>query len=185
MVVLPRRWKGLHSQLVGLMVVGAIFFLTRPHRENALRRTEKDQHKFRQKRTVNKKMPLLLHLDLKGAPPTISYFERFLPFARGLGVDGLLIEYEDTFPFDGRLSVLRSSTFAYTKEEIKRLLELASSLGMEVIPLVQTFGHLEFVLKHADFAYLREQPASDWSLCPLREGSITLLAEMIDQVGLA
>lgn len=33
----------------------------------------------------------LVHLDLKGAPPLLSYYQRFFPFIRNLGATGILI----------------------------------------------------------------------------------------------
>ena len=64
-------------------------------------------------------------------------------------------------------------------EDIQRW---ASDHGMIVIPLVQTFGHLEHVLKLEEFYELREVPAYPQSLCPSRNSSWTLVKEMIDQV---
>lgn len=129
-----------------------------------------------------KTMPLIVHLDLKGSPPTLEYLKKFLPFAQSLGATGLLIEYEDTFPYSGRLSSLRSKVFSYSDDDVRQLVGLAHDLHMIVIPLVQTFGHMEFVLKHDEFVSLREEPSNDWSVCPLREGSIELIGDMIDQV---
>jgi hexosaminidase len=59
------------------------------------------------------------------------------------------------FPFWGRLNV-GSAGNAYSKENIKELVELADDYKFEVIPLVQTFGHLEFFLKMKQFRHLRE-----------------------------
>lgn len=36
----------------------------------------------------------LVHLDLKGAPPKMSYLKRLLPIFKSLGATGLLLEYE-------------------------------------------------------------------------------------------
>lgn len=52
----------------------------------------------------------------------------------------------------------------------------------QVIPLVQTFGHLEFVLKLEEFVHLREVPKYTQVLCPSNNQSIELVQEMIDQV---
>ena len=35
----------------------------------------------------------------------------------------------------------------YSLEEVEDFVKFCESLNMEVIPLVQTFGHLEYVLK--------------------------------------
>uniref|UniRef100_A0A8B9R584 Hexosaminidase D n=1 Tax=Anas platyrhynchos TaxID=8839 RepID=A0A8B9R584_ANAPL len=54
----------------------------------------------------------LVHLDLKGAAPKVSYLEQLFPLLSRLGANGVLIEYEDMFPFKGELEVLRSP-YAY------------------------------------------------------------------------
>lgn len=44
----------------------------------------------------------LLHLDLKGAPPKVDFLEKFIPWIATKthnSVKGLLIEYENQFPF--------------------------------------------------------------------------------------
>jgi hexosaminidase len=50
------------------------------------------------------------------------------------------------------------------------------------VPLVQTFGHLEFALKHDELANIREIESHMDSLCPLKEESFTFITRMIDQV---
>nr|XP_054366601.1 hexosaminidase D isoform X4 [Mirounga angustirostris] len=84
----------------------------------------------------------LVHLDLKGAPPKVSYLSEVFPLFHALGANGLLLEYEDMFPYEGRLRLLRAK-HAYSPPEIKEILHLATLNELEVIPLVQTFGHME------------------------------------------
>uniref|UniRef100_G1SGD5 Hexosaminidase D n=1 Tax=Oryctolagus cuniculus TaxID=9986 RepID=G1SGD5_RABIT len=103
------------------------------------------------------------------------------PLFRELGANGLLVEYEDTFPYEGRLRLLRA-THAYSPSEVKEILHLARLSELEVIPLVQTFGHMEFVLKHATFAHLREVPPFPNTLNPHEPESLALVGAMIDQV---
>lgn len=97
----------------------------------------------------------IVHLDLKGAPPKISYLTELLPFLRRLGATGLLMEYEDMFPYYGNFSIVRNGD-AYKREELKFILKLAEENNLKVIPLVQTFGHMEWVLKHKNFDHIRE-----------------------------
>lgn len=98
-----------------------------------------------------------VHLDLKGAAPKISYYEYLFPLLAKSGVSGVVIEYEDTFPFYGSLSNL-SALNAYTRSDIEMLNLIADKNRLEIIPLVQTFGHLEYVLKLEEFKELREVP---------------------------
>uniref|UniRef100_A0A8B9FT46 Hexosaminidase D n=1 Tax=Amazona collaria TaxID=241587 RepID=A0A8B9FT46_9PSIT len=58
----------------------------------------------------------LVHLDLKGAAPRVSYLEQVFPLLSLLGANGVLIEYEDMFPFKGELEVLKSP-YAYRRRE--------------------------------------------------------------------
>lgn len=60
----------------------------------------------------------LVHLDLKGAPPKLSFLKQLLPVLRALGATGLLIEYEDMFPYSGTLQPLAAHN-AYKEAELK------------------------------------------------------------------
>ncbi len=95
----------------------------------------------------------IIHLDLKGAPPSVRYFMELFPLLRSLNVTGLLIEYEDMFPYSQKFTHAANT---YSKKDIQLLLKTAKQNELSVIPLVQTFGHLEFVLKVKKFSHLRE-----------------------------
>ncbi|XP_069563587.1 hexosaminidase D [Brachyistius frenatus] len=125
----------------------------------------------------------LVHLDLKGAPPRVEYLNRLMELFSQLGVDGLLVEYEDMFPYEGELKLLQATAQpAYSREEVLSVQELARSKGMEVIPLVQTFGHMEFVLKHRPMWPLRELSHCVGTLNPHKEDGVKLVMEMLRQV---
>ncbi|KTF86786.1 hypothetical protein cypCar_00011833 [Cyprinus carpio] len=124
-----------------------------------------------------------VHLDLKGAPPRIGYLIELIQLFADLGANGLLIEYEDMFPYEGELKVLQSTTQPpYRREEIVSIQDAASSRGLEIIPLVQTFGHLEFVLKHEVFRDLREVDYCLGTLNPHHDAGVRLVQEMLQQV---
>lgn len=59
----------------------------------------------------------LVHFDLKGAPPKIDYLQQLIPLIVQLGGTGLLIEYEDMFPYDGVLKSI-AATNHYTRAEV-------------------------------------------------------------------
>lgn len=123
----------------------------------------------------------LVHLDLKGAPPKVTYFEKIFPLMKKWGATGLLIEYEDMFPYWGDITDI-ASEFAYSKECIASILQLAEDNGLSVIPLVQSIGHFEFVLKLEKFRSLREVPNYPMALCPSNSDSLLAVCMMIDQV---
>uniref|UniRef100_T1E6B1 beta-N-acetylhexosaminidase n=1 Tax=Crotalus horridus TaxID=35024 RepID=T1E6B1_CROHD len=123
----------------------------------------------------------LVHLDLKGAAPKVSYLEQIFPLFSKMGANGVLIEYEDMFPFKGELEILRSS-YAYSEEDIAKIQELAGLNKLEIIPLVQTFGHVEFILKHDKYRHLREVERFPNSFNPHLPETLALLKALLTQV---
>ncbi|NXE29754.1 HEXDC Hexosaminidase, partial [Ardeotis kori] len=123
----------------------------------------------------------LVHLDLKGAAPRVSYLEQVFPLLSQLGANGILIEYEDMFPFKGELEVLKSP-YAYSEEDVEQIQQLAELHKLEVVPLVQTFGHAEFVLKHEKYQHLREVERFPNSFNPHVPDTLTLVKSILSQV---
>mgnify|MGYP001039033096 FL=1 len=115
-----------------------------------------------------------VHLDLKGAAPIVSYYEKLFPFLKRLGATGLLIEYEDMFPYTGRLEVIKHG-LAYSKDDIEKILNLARTNNLKVMPLLQVYGHLEYVLKLKEFMHLREDNRYPQVITPCLEESYQLL----------
>lgn len=98
----------------------------------------------------------IVHLDLKGAPPKISYYEDFFRLISSMGATGLLIEYEDMFPYEGPILGNIAAYNAYTLDEVQIIKDTAKKHNLKIIPLIQTFGHMEFLLKLKKFINVRE-----------------------------
>lgn len=124
----------------------------------------------------------LVHFDLKGAPPKISFLKQLFHVITSAGANGVILEYEDMFPYNGESLESIALPYAYGAHEIHDLLQVALDNNLTVIPLVQTIGHMEFVLKHKKFAHLREITRYPNTLCPSRPESISLVFEMISQI---
>lgn len=124
----------------------------------------------------------LVHLDLKGAPPKASYLIALMPVLKKLGATGLLVEYEDIFPFVGEPLHALASPRAYTRQELRAVLDAASDHGLTVVPMVNTFDRLEYVLKHPQFAKYRESSTSPGSLCPSNPAGVKLMTDILDQI---
>ena len=102
----------------------------------------------------------LVHLDLKGAPPSEDFLLRsWLPWVAARGASGILVEYEDRLLLSEESDLLAAAApGAWSPERIARLVHMADSLGLRTIPLVQTLGHAEHLLKHPHLSHLRELP---------------------------
>ena len=70
-----------------------------------------------------------------------------------------------TFCVAGRLEA-GGSVEHYSVQQVDDILATCHRLALEVIPLVQTFGHLEFLLKLQRFSDLRDLPSQPCCLCP-------------------
>lgn len=61
-------------------------------------------------------------------------------------------------------------------------MKLCANNNLSVIPLVQTFGHMEFALKLAEYINLREAIDSPQSICPSKAESFKLIEQMLEQI---
>ena len=127
-----------------------------------------------------KAMERLVHLDFKGAVPSMKYLKEVLPLFETLGATGLLVEYEDMFPFSGALEPLKAAN-AFTLNQLDEFLRMAKKYNLKVMPLIQTFGHMEFVLKSA-FPELRESSYTPQVIDMTNNGSYQVISAMIQQV---
>ncbi|CAJ0591048.1 unnamed protein product [Cylicocyclus nassatus] len=123
----------------------------------------------------------IVHLDLKGAPPRPSYFKQLLTTIADVGADGVLIEWEDMFPYEGALGAIKNGN-AYSYNEALDILQHAASLGLSVIPLVQTIGHLEWILKTKEFADFRENASYPMVACIGDDNVLELILDSLNQV---
>ncbi|CAD5214842.1 unnamed protein product [Bursaphelenchus okinawaensis] len=123
----------------------------------------------------------LVHLDLKGGAYRPEFYPKLFDLFLKAEFTGILLEWEEMFPFTGKLQSAVNGD-AYTLDEVKGILNEAKKRNLEVIPLVQTFGHLEWLLKLKEFVHFREDPKYANVICFGREESFDLIKDMIDQV---
>lgn len=100
-----------------------------------------------------------------------------------LKTNALLIEYEDKFPFKrspGRHFV--HPRHALTITEFDALQQAAYENFIEIIPLQQSFGHLEFILGREEYRNLRETIHSTGELCPLKEEAFEIVTSLISEI---
>jgi hypothetical protein len=97
-----------------------------------------------------------VHLDLKYLMPSQQSLLAWVDDLADSGVNTLLLEYEDAFPYKTYPFLKRAEGF--TPENLTAFLSAARTRNITIIPLVQTLSHLEFALAHQELAHLREAP---------------------------
>jgi len=106
------------------------------------------------------------HLDLRVQVMKLEALKEFANELASFGINTLIMEWEATFPFETH--PLIPNRYAYTKAEIEDFVSHCRSLGIDVVPLQQCLGHLEYVLQHARYAEQREDQKDVSQICPLK-----------------
>jgi hexosaminidase len=107
------------------------------------------------------------HLDLRIQVMTIPELKNFASQLHSYGINTLIMEWEATYPFEKH--PLIPNRYAYTKEEIISFIKYCNGLGIDVIPLQQSFGHVEYILRNYRYKNLREDQKDYSQVCPLQE----------------
>lgn len=121
-----------------------------------------------------------VHLDLKGLAPTFDRLMELLDHFAAMRFNAVLIEWEDMFPWHFDESLRCDS--CYSDGQVEEIVQQCESLGLTLIPLIQSLGHLENVLKRDAYAHMREVESRTDCLNPLAEGAGALIRAMIDDV---
>ncbi|MGB9641771.1 MAG: family 20 glycosylhydrolase, partial [Candidatus Ratteibacteria bacterium] len=121
-----------------------------------------------------------IHLDLKGLPPASSRLFELLEILAQARINCIVVEWEDMYPWKA-YPELKNET-SYTESTVRKFISRAESLNIEVIPLVQSFGHMENVLSKRRFKHLREIPDNVSDLCPLKNESRDIVLQMVKDV---
>jgi hexosaminidase len=124
------------------------------------------------------------HLDLRIQVMTMGALKEFASNLSKNGINTLVMEWEGTFPFEKH--PLIPNRFAYTKEEVTSFITYCNSIGVDVIPLQQSFGHVEYILRHQRYQELREDQKDYSQVCPLQEDlDKTLFSDLFSELAAA
>ena len=86
----------------------------------------------------------------RNAVMSLDGLKRFLPLLKKMGYNCVMLYTEDTYEVDGEpyFGYMRGR---YTKAEMKEIDAFAESLGMTVIPCIQTLAHLNAIFRWGKF----------------------------------
>ncbi len=102
---------------------------------------------------IEKSFQKVAHLDLKGMQLGQELLLEWVERLAAFGYTGLLVEYEDRFPY--RSPLARRKDEVWSPEFLRSFLDTARRVGLSVIPLQQTLGHLEYALRWDLYAEYR------------------------------
>ena len=106
------------------------------------------------------------HLDLRIQVMPMPALRAFAYKLSQSGINTLIMEWEGTYPFEKH--PLIPNRYAYTKAEIVDFVTYCNGLGIDVIPLQQSFGHVEYILRNERYKELREDQKDYSQVCPLQ-----------------
>jgi hexosaminidase len=104
------------------------------------------------------------HLDLRIQVMKMPALKKFAKNLSKQGINTLVMEWEATYPF--LKDPLISNRYAYTRAEIKDFISYCQTLHIDVIPLQQSFGHVDYILRNSKYAALREDSKDLSQVCP-------------------
>jgi len=121
------------------------------------------------------------HLDLRIQVMKMDALKAFAKKISEQGINTLVMEWEATYPFEKH--PLISNKYIYTKEEIKSFINYCGNIGIDVIPLQQSFGHVEYILRNERYKDLREDQKDYSQVCPLEEeGNKKLFTDLFSEL---
>ena len=105
------------------------------------------------------------HLDLRIQVMTPEALESLAIDLSEMGINTLIMEWEGTYPYEKHAVI--SNEYSYTREEVKDFIAYCDSLGIKVIPLQQSLGHVEYILRNPRYSNLKEDRKDISQLCPM------------------
>ncbi len=122
---------------------------------------------------------IAFHIDMNVAQFRADYLEKWLRRLARAGYDTIVWEVENNVQWETCPECVAPE--AFSKKEFKKLLALCRTLGLEPVPLLQTLGHSEYVLRHERYRPLRELPDRVGQYCARNPNVRTFLARWIDE----
>lgn len=113
------------------------------------------------------------HLDLRVQVMKMAALKQFTLHLSQYGINTLVMEWEASYPYQQHAVIANPD--AYTRTEITDFIRYCDSLHIDVIPLQQSFGHVEYILRHARYKDLREDQKDYSQVNPTREAACKAL----------
>ena len=110
---------------------------------------------------------LAFHYDLKRAMWSADFMDRYAAALADWRYNTVLYEAEDKLRFSRHPTIAHAD--AISAEETRARTDALRRRGFQIIPLVQSLGHADYVLTKPAYEHLRESPKHESQYDPLSE----------------
>ncbi len=117
-----------------------------------------------------------VHFDVKHHLDHMDYYYKSIDRLARYKINAVIFEFEDKLQYVKQPLV--GGPQAISIDEMADLTKYAAARHIEISPLVQGLGHATFILKHEQYAHLREIPGKCWVFCPADEGTYDVLFDL-------
>ncbi|PRX51637.1 family 20 glycosylhydrolase [Salegentibacter salegens] len=115
------------------------------------------------------------HLDLRIQIMTPKALKEFASEIADMGLNTLVMEWEATYPYEKHATI--SNEYSYSREEIEDFIKYCNNLGIQVIPLQQSLGHVEYILRHPRYNHFKVDQKDISQLSPMKIQQSSILFE--------
>ena len=120
-----------------------------------------------------------LHWDTKHHQDRMSTIKRYLDWAARFKANMIGFELEDKFEYPSVPGV--GAPGAFTKAELQEIVDYGLERYIQVVPVIQSPAHMSYLLKHPQYAHLR-QDNNNYQTCMCDEETYKLIFRMYDDV---
>ena len=117
-----------------------------------------------------------VHFDVKHHLDHMNYYYESIDRLARYKINAVVFEFEDKLRYQRQPLVGAPQSISI--DEMAALTRYARERYIEITPLVQGLGHATFILKHEEYASLRELPFNKWAFCPLNESTYQVLFDL-------
>ncbi len=121
----------------------------------------------------------IIQIDLKRLGWNVDYWLSLPQYFAEIKINCVLLEIEDKFPFKKHPIIAQEP---FTLAQWHQWVDLCKLYYIEIIPLIQCLGHWEYILKHPEYASLRELPNQLSQGCPNNPGTFKLFTDMAEEI---
>lgn len=114
--------------------------------------------------------------DVKHHLDHMNYYYESIDRLARYKINAVVFEFEDKLRYQRQPLVGAPQSISI--DEMAALTRYARERHIEITPLVQGLGHATFILKHQEYANLREISWNRWAFCPLNEGTYQVLFDL-------